>query len=253
MRRDRPRKRGVALLIALVVLTVAGIFLMAAFYAAQQTERADRLTLRVAQLDAVNDLAVVALLASWDSAARFRQAAGFTAALPSSVNSPNTLSVAWLTRISSTAYLATLRSTDLSDTTIFARSSWLLRVNAPRWPAVAALITGGDARADGALQILPPGPVPATDCEPAPPSWVPIAVPPGRSAPAPYVEWILAGADSTYRTFGGVSLESLAASASTRLMAAGPVQVPIGAVTLAPGDLDLAGGSGGGLLIVEGR
>ncbi len=242
-----------ALLLALVVLAVAGTFLVAGFYGAQRNDRSDRLTLRVAQLDATNDLAAAVLLTNWDSAARFRQPAGSTARVPAPVNAPNTISSGWFTRISGTIYLATLRSQDLADTSVFARSSWLLRVDGPRWPTVAPLIAGGDVRAEGMLQILPPAPLAAPACEPAPQSWAPIAVPPGRSAPGTHVEWVPAGEDSTYRAFGGVALQSLAARATVPLIPAGPVQVPIGAVILAPGDLDLVGGSGRGLLIVEGQ
>ncbi len=253
MPRDGPRRRGVALLLALVALVVAGTFLVAGFYAARQTEVADRVAVRTAQVDGANDLAAAAVLTTWDSAARFRQAVGFTLFVPAPVFVPAVQSGAWITRVSPTAYLATLRSSDTADSSIARRASWLLRVDAPRWPSAAALIASGDVRALGVLQILPPGPPEWPTCGPVPGGWVPIAVPPGRTAPGPYVQWAPAGADSTFHTFGGVSLQALSQRATVRLLAGSSVQGPFGAVTVAPGDLELTGGSGRGLLVVEGR
>jgi hypothetical protein len=253
MRPDAPGRRGVALILALLALAVVGTFLVAGFYAARRTETTDRLTWRVAQLDAASDVAMLDVLAQWDSAARFRQEPGSTAMVTLPDPAPRAVARAWLTRISRTLFLATLRSADLTDTSIFVRSSRLLRVKAPEWPAVAALIAGGDVRADGTLRVLAPDSAAGPACPASPSGWAPIAVPPGHVAPGVYVDWDPAGADSTYRAFGGVTLQALAARATVRLTPGRAVEAPSASIILAEGDLDLVGGSGRGLLIVEGR
>lgn len=252
MRPNAPR-RGVALLLALLVLGVAGTFLVAGFRAARATAEAHRLALRTAQLDGEVDLAVTSLMATWNSEARSAQGVGVTQAVPADAQDAAAVSRARLTRVSSRVYLATVRLRDRADTTIAVGASVLLRVEAPVFPAFAAGITDGDVRVDGMFQSLPPDPAALAACGASFAGWNPLAVAPGHVAPPPYLPWAPAANDSTYRVFGGVTAADLLARATLDLPSGVPVPTPTASIVRARGDLDLAGGPGEGILVVEGR
>lgn len=252
MRRSTPR-HGVALLLALLVLGVAGTFLVAGFYAARTTADAYRLALRMAQLDGESELAAASLVATWNPEARSTQGIASTAEVPADAGDPDATSRAWLTRVSPRLYLATVRVRDRRDTTIDARASVLLRVAAPVFPDLAAGITNGDVLADGMFQSLPPDPAALAACGASPVGWNALAVAPGHAAPSPFVERAAAANDSTYRVFGAVTVSDLQSRASVDLPSGIPVPTPIADIAWARGDLDLAGGPGGGILVVNGR
>ena len=252
MLRSTPR-HGVALLLALLVLGVAGTFLVAGFYAARTTADAYRLALRMAQLDGASELAVASLVATWNPEARSTQGIASTQQVPADAGDPGATSRAWLTRVSPRLYLATVHVRDRADTTIAARASVLLQVAAPVFPDLAAGITSGDVLADGMFQSLPPDPAALSACGASPVGWNALAVAPGHAAPPPFVERAAAGSDSTYRMFGAVTVSDLRSRASVDLPSGTPVPTPTADIARARGDLDLAGGPGGGILVVDGR
>lgn len=252
----RPDRRGVALLMALLVLAVAGTFIVAGFYAARSDDRADRLAFRVAQLDAAGQGAVAVLVATWDSAARFAQAVGTSAPVALPAPDVDTEIRVRLLRLSTYLYMAAVRVRDARDTAVAAAGSSLLRVEAPGFPAFAAMTARGDVGPPGAIAYLPADQMAGRACG-APPLPGPVfpgfAVPPGRSAPFPSVQVPEAGEDSTYRRFGGVSLDALAARAGWQALPGLPVPAPVASIALASGDLTLAWGNGRGVLVVLGR
>ncbi len=252
-----PERRGFALLLALLTLGVAGTFLVAGFYAARSDERADRLARRVAQLDGANASALAELGARWDSAARFAQPVGATAEMPVAAPDAGADTRVRITRLSMFLYLAAARSRDRHDTTVAAGATALLRVQAPIFALLAAATARGDVGPPDRIVYLPSDPAAGRACGLAPPDGGGIlpgfAVPPGRSAPAPWVESIGAGLDSTYQWFGGVALDTLLVRATRELAPGVPNPAPVGAISVARGDLTLTWGFGRGLLIVLGR
>jgi hypothetical protein len=246
------RSRGVALLLALLVLAVAGSFLVAGFYAARTAGDVDLVSLRAVQLDAANDVAAVSLLSTWDSAARFRQARATTAAVTASAGDAAISSSAWLTRLSAATYLATLRSSEMSGTLLASRASVLLHVDAPVFPPMGVLVADGDVVVKGGLRASLPLPGALAACGDSLVDSLPVTVPPGGHAPGPHESRAAAGDDSTYRVFGPVTVDALAARGGGRLSPVGSTPAPTGTIMVAPGDLDISGGQGRGLLIVQG-
>jgi hypothetical protein len=251
--RDR---RGIALLMALLVLGVAGLFLVAGYHAARSDDRAARISLRVAQLDGANQASVALLVATWDSAARFAQPVGSTQEVPVPSPDPGARTSLRVTRLSTHLYMAAPRSRDAYDTTVTAGGLALLRVEGPVFPLLAGLVARGDVGPPEAFQYVPPDSAAAQACRsglPARPTIPGFAVPPGRVAPVPSIQTAQAGQDSTYRLFGSVSLDALAARATVELPVSVPTQAPTARIAVARGDLTLSGGAGRGVLLVYGR
>ncbi|MDE3217450.1 MAG: hypothetical protein KGO03_13670, partial [Gemmatimonadota bacterium] len=252
-------RRGFALLLALVTLGVAGMFLVAGFYAARLDDRANRLARRIAQLDGANAAALASLAAAWDSAARFAQPVGTSAELSVAPPDPGAETRARITRLSMFLYIAAVRSRDRTDTTIAAGAAGLLRVEAPEFPALAASLARGDVGPAARVQSFPADPAAARACGLAPPGggaggvFPGFAVPPGSMAPLPSVQTAVAGLDSTYRLFGPVPLDTLVGRSVRELPPVQGTPAPVGAVTVARGDLTLTWGPGRGILIVLGR
>ncbi|HEX8725682.1 MAG TPA: hypothetical protein VF737_09865, partial [Gemmatimonadaceae bacterium] len=197
------------------------------------------------------DGAIVDALASWDSAARFRQPAGSTDALP------GPWAQAWpvdgsVTRLSASTYRVAARAVDIEDTSLTAWSAGVLYVDLPRFASPAALIAHGDIRVDGSLAVLPADSASAAVCD-APPGWSGgILAAPGYAVPAGATVDPRAADDSTYAVFGGVTRADLASRADLALAGGSVVSAPVGNVTHAAGDLELTGGNGSGLLLVDG-
>ncbi|HEY5218457.1 MAG TPA: hypothetical protein VIJ16_01550 [Gemmatimonadaceae bacterium] len=242
-----------ALLLALVVLAVAASFLVAGFYAARNSVTADRLLFRTAQLSADNDLAAVALLAAWDSARAFGQAIGATNSVSIANPDSRTVSRAWTTRFASRAYWVTLQSNDAADSSTFSRSIIILRVAGPEFPPDGGLIVDGDVRADGLLEIVAADSALAAVCGGASADWSPLIVPLGYSAPAFAASKAVAGQTSTYTNFGEMSLPQLTDAAALELPAGAVLSAPTAPIIHARGDLELTGGSGRGVLLVDGQ
>lgn len=250
-------RRGFALLLALLTLAVAGTFLVAGFYAARSDDRADRFARRVAQLDGANASALAALGAAWDSAARFAQPVGATVEVPVPSPDPDAETRVRIARLSMFVYMASVRSRDRRDTTVAAGATGLLRVEAPAFPGLAAATAHGDVGPPERFQYLPADPAAGGACALAPPAGGGIlpgfAVPPGRAAPFPSVQRAEAGADSTYTRFGPVPLDSLLARSAGELPPGFRGPAPVGAVTVARGDMTLSWGAGRGVLIILGK
>lgn len=238
------------LLVALVVLGVIGTLLVASYFAQRERWAVRLVAGRSAQLRAGARGAAAYVRTGWDSAARFRQAPGSTAALGGSWRGVVGTVEARVTRLSVWSYRAVVWVTDARDTALAARASALLTVAAPRFPAWGALVTAGDVRVDGRLAVT----VPASGAECGPPAdWrAGIVTPPGHVAPAGAVTDPAAAAAATYDTFGGTSRAVLASRASDSLPAGSVVPAPVGGVVHALGDLELTGGAGSGVLVVDG-
>ena len=250
--RSRRARRGIALLLALVALGVAGSFVAAAFFAARIAWTADRLAQRTLQLQGATDIALAQLIQAWDAARWLRQPVGTTQpALEFDVDA-GARTRGWITRVSSRTFLATIRATDRADSAA-AGATHLLRVESPRFPGLAALVARGDVRADGVLQTSADDSADASGCGSMAAAVPGIMVPPGRTAPPMAVEGREAGIDSTYLVFGTSSLDGLVRGATLELGAGAAVAAPAAVLAHAAGDLELVGGSGSGILIVDGR
>ncbi len=240
------------MLAALVVLGVVGSLLVAGYFVERERWAVRLVAGRSAQLRAAADGAVVDAMAHWDSAARFRQLPGATDTLPGPW-----FTAAWplagrVTRLSTWTYRVAVRAADLRDSSLIAWTGRLIYVDAPRFASAGALIADGDVRADGSLVWQPADSARAAACE-APPGWSDgIMIAPGRVAPAGATFDSGAADDSTYDRFGGVPREELAARADVGLAGGSVVAAPVGNVTHAEGDLELTGGTGSGLLLVDG-
>lgn len=252
----RAERKGIALLAALIVMVVAGTFLVAAYYAARSDERTARLALRVAQLDGANDRAVASLLATWDSAARFAQDVGVPQDLPLTSADQGVATAMRVTRLSRLLYLVAVRSRDIRDTSVAASGTTLLRVVTPDFPSLGVLTARGDVGPPAGFGYMQADPAALATCGASYSGAADLpgfAVPPDRTAPSPSVGLDAAGADSTYRLFGEMALNDLAARASRELPAGVSASAPTGGISLAQGDLTLTGGEGSGVLIVQGR
>lgn len=251
--RSRRARRGVALLLALVALGVAGSFLAAAFYAARLAWNADRLAQRALQLQGATDIALAQLVQAWDAAVWLRQSVGTTQLAGEFDVDGGARTRGWITRTSSRTFLVTVRATDRADSTADVGATQLLRVEAPRFPSLAALVARGDVRADGVLETSADDSVRASRCGSGAAALPGIMVAPGRTAPPTAVEGRPAADDSTYLAFGISALDALVRGATLELGAGATVAAPAAAVAHAAGDLELVGGSGRGILIVDGR
>ncbi len=240
------------LLAALVVLGVVGTLLVAGYFAERERWAVRLVAGRSAQLRAAADGAVVDAMAQWDSAARFRQLAGTTESLPGPWSGAAWPVVGHVTRLSTWAYRVAVRASDAGDSSLFAWRAHVLIVDAPRFASPGALVARGDVRADGSLVVEPADSATAVACE-APDGWRgTIVVAPGAAAPPGATADSGAGDDSTYTVFGGVTSRELAARAGVVLPGGSVVSAPVGSVIHATGDLELSGGTGSGLLLVDG-
>ncbi|MHB1864060.1 MAG: hypothetical protein ACYCVL_13990 [Gemmatimonadaceae bacterium] len=242
-----------ALLLALVALGVAGSFVAAAFFAARMAGTADRLAQRTLQLQGITDIALAQLLQAWDAARWLRQPVGTSQAAGEFDVDAGARTRGWITRVSGRTFLVTIRATDRADTTVDAGAAHLVRVDSPRFPGLAALVARGDVRIDGVLQSSADDSADASGCGSTAAAVPGILVPPGRTGPPTAVEGREAGVDSTYLVFGTSSLESLVRGATLELGAGAAVPAPAALLAHAAGDLELVGGSGRGILIVDGR
>ena len=251
MRPERAR-RGVVLLAALVVLGVVGTLLTAGYFVERERWAVRLAAGRSAQLRAAAEAAAADALAQWDSAARFRQPPGSTEALPGPWSASESRLSGRVTRLSTWSYHVALRATDLRDDSLSARSASVMYVDAPRFSSSGALIAGGDVRVSGSLTWQPVDSAAAVECE-APEGWSGgIVTAPGRAAPAGAAVDPGAADDSTYTAFGGVTRAVLATRADVSLPAGSVIEAPEGNVTHAMGNLELTGGAGSGLLLVDG-
>ncbi len=242
-----------ALLLALVALGVAGSFVAAAFFGARIAGAADRLAQRTLQLQGATDIALAQLIQAWDAARWLRQPVGTTQPLLEFDVDAGAHTRGWITRVSGRTFLATIRATDRADSTAAAGATHLLRVESPRFPGLAALVARGDVRADGLLETSADDSADASGCGSMAAAVPGIMVPLGRTAPPMAVEGREAGNDSTYLVFGTSSLDALVRGATLELGAGAAVAAPAAVVAHAAGDLELVGGSGSGILIVDGR
>jgi hypothetical protein len=195
--RPDPRRQGVALLAALVVLAVAGTFLAAGYYAERASWERGLVSVRTAQLEAAAEAGILDVAAGWDSAARYRQPVGTTAAESLATVAHGATAWVWITRLSATSYWLTVRVADARDRSLAARAAALLHVAAPRFQ------THGSA-------------------------------------------------DSSFEDLGGVALADLESRAEPTFAPGAVVWAPTGALMRAAGDLELTGGDGAGILLVDG-
>ncbi len=242
------------LLASLVVLGIVGTLLVAGYFAERERWAARLVAGRSAQLRAVAEGEVVDAIAQWDTATRFRQPPGSTASLPGAWNG-----TAWpvtgsgrVTRLSTWAYRVAVLATDARDSALTAWAARLIMVDAPRFASAGALVAGGDVRANGALVVDDADSAAAAACGAPAGSSGGMVVAPGYAAPAGATVDPGAADDSTYTLFGGATREELAARADVSLPAGSAVVAPAANVIHATGDLELTGGTGSGLLLVDG-
>ncbi|MGH7689966.1 MAG: hypothetical protein ACREN3_10205, partial [Gemmatimonadaceae bacterium] len=250
--RPESTRRGVALLAALVVLGIVGTLLIAGYFAEREQWAARLVAGRSAQLRAAVEGAVIDAMAQWDSAVQFRQPPGGTARLPGPWNGTEWPVTGNVTRLSTWVYRMAVRATDEVDSSLVASSARLLIVDAPRFASPGVLIARGDVSANGSLAVEGADPAAAEKCE-APPGWGDrIVTAPGWIAPADALVDAGAADDSTYSEFGGVTRDELQARADRSLPGGSVVAAPVGNVIHAAGDLELTGGTGAGLLLIDG-
>ncbi len=240
------------LLAALVVLGVVGTLLVAGYFAERERWAVRLVAGRSAQLRAAADGAVVDAMAQWDSAARFRQLAGTTEWLPGPWSGTAWPVAGRITRLSPWAYRVAVRASDAGDRSLSAWRGRVLVVDAPRFASPGALIARGDVRADGSLVVEPADSAAALACEAPAGRNGTIVIAPGAAAPPGATADQGAADDSTYTVFGGVTIRELGARAPVVLPGGSVAAAPVGNVIHATGDLELSGGTGSGLLLVDG-
>lgn len=240
------------LLAALVVLGVVGALLAASFFA-ERERWATRLEAgRADQLRGIGEQQLVALRTDWDTAARFAQRPESTVALSSAAIAGTATVDRWISRLSMWTYRGVVRARDARDSSLDAVASAALVVDAPRFAAMGALVARGEVRAEGIIAAAPADSAGAVACG-APAAWAPgVVTAPGAIGPPGSTERPAAADDSTYSLFGGVPVDTLAARASLRLPGGAVVSAFQAGVAYAAGDLELTGGDGSGLLVVDG-
>jgi hypothetical protein len=249
---EADRRRGVVLLAILAVLAVVGTLLVASYFA-ERARWADRqVASRSVRLRGETGTAVVDAVAQWDSAARFAQPVGTTEPLAGPWPSVPWPAQGVVTRLSPWSYRVAVRLHDPRDSTLWGAAAALLSVDAPRFVLVGALVADGDVAGAGSFSAFAPDSAVAAACGAGTDSGTGIAIAPGHTGPPGSTTDPVAGADSTYAVFGGVSYDTAAAGAELVLPGGSRIAAPVANTTHALGDLTLTGGSGSGLLLVDG-
>jgi hypothetical protein len=253
MRRSAPPRRGVALLAALVALAIVAALLTAAFFSALETDRSSRLLERQAEVRSAAERAVNVALSQWDTPARAAQVVGASVFVPPAVLAGHAGALVWVTRISARTYWLFARASDDRDSTVAASAGMVVRVDAPRFPRLAALVSRGGVVFAGPTSVtgnVGPGP---QACDSTRWSLSAIVVPPGAVAP-PYARMLsVAGADSTYTHFGLVDLNALAQRTGAVVPGGSEIAPTSTPLLVSPGDLTIDAGTGAGIVIAQGR
>lgn len=257
------RSNGIALLSALYFLIIIGVLVSGAFYAAHLERSGANARVDDAALVAAADLAATGPLADWRSEIRDSQTVGSTATLPlpiaSALSTSDSVSVTrltpslfWLVGEAQASQAGEVRRVNLIvqlPTAAPAVSAALVSAGSVSLGPGAHFVTSPEGRCraphDTAAIVLAPGMGLTVDA-------------PTGTAAVPYaVTDPLAADSSTYRLFGAVTWEWLAANAD-RVFTSGGTVVLTGdssrpQVLYAPGDLAIRGGSGAGILLVGGH
>ncbi len=142
MRRRVRDRAGVALAVALVTLALVGALLAAAFFSVQEGVRVAGTAARAGHLRAIAWRAINEALASWDVVARARQGVGESATIAGAFDPRGSVHTT-VTRMSSTLFWAESRAVDLRDSSLAAGVATAVRLEVPRPPEVAAVVTAG--------------------------------------------------------------------------------------------------------------
>jgi len=244
MRLDFTSNRGVALITALFVLALAGTLVGAAFFAAQASLGAARMQAGATALEAAADGLLTTVVETWDTPARLAQPLGATASPAATWSDPNIAAESWITRLSPRAYWLVARVATARGLALSARAGAIVRIDAPQFPTIAALVARGGVVFGGTASVVTddvPRPIPGCDSVPHPVEQ--IVLPPGPPAPRGAVRLAVAGADSTYTRFGGMQLTALQSRATTSFLPNATTSPPSVTIAWATGDLTLKPGS----------
>jgi type II secretory pathway pseudopilin PulG len=253
MRADRALKPGAALFAAIVALAIVAALLTAAFFSALEADRSARRLERHAAVRAIAERGLEIALSQWNAPARVAQGVGSTTSLTPPPRVANTSDRVWATRISTHAFWLYARATDDLDSATSAGAGLIVRLEAPRFPRLAALVSRGAVRFDGPASVSGDAGYGVGPCDSAAAPLDGILVPPGVSAPPSAGRSNAAASESTYTWFGGVDLVARAGGLGATVPAGSTIAPPSAPLLLALGDLTVGPGIGSGVLIVQGR
>ena len=207
---------------------------------------------RRAALRAVADRALDEAMSAFDLPVRSAQIIGTTVEVKAPPRVEHDSARVWVTRLSGRVFWMVTRATDDIDSTVSAGAGLVVRIDAPRFPRIAALVARGGVHLDGASTVTGVS-VAEPPCDSVIPPLDGLVVPPGVAAPAIARRLSLANADSTYLSFGPIGVAQLTQRAAVTLAAGVTISPPASGITLATGDLTLEPGAGAGVLLVLGR
>ncbi len=260
--RQSSSRPGIALPAALGLLLLLDFVVIGALFAARRQRHGADLRLLDAALTASADAALFANVANWPSSRRAAMRIGGIDSTSATTEAPTIAVVATrVIRLTESLYFVVADARSRVDSTAHRRTSLVLRV--PSTPLDAyALASAGDVRLSADVHVsselahdTSTGCVPR-DSVPA----LALALRQGArvrldsaTAASPPVPSALVGDSAFQLSLGGEEWSSLAARAGLRLEGGAAHDANLPPLAYAAGDLTLRGGSGSGVLLVEGR
>ncbi len=257
----RPRN-GVVLATAIYFIVLLGVLVIAALFSTARLTRLVGLRLADVSLAAAADDALMLQLADWVS---LRMAdlpfAGADSSLRSVAEPLPVQASVRTTRLSDRLFWLVSNATIEGSTAPRRRVSLVVRLPAPPGPVGAALATSGDVILGAGVRVdaVQPDAGCVAQAIDAP---AVLAIAPGRHVfidstnGAPNTMRVVTSAalsdSAALVTFGPDTWNDLAARADVRLAPGAVTAPPVAPLIYAAGDLTLLGGTGGGVLLVEG-
>jgi len=277
------RRRGVVLASALYYLAALALLIVGTVYASRGARIGATGTVSDAMLAGAIDHAFARRLADWNAPARAKQPVGSAASIEFETVR-EVIGTASITRLGPSLYWVAVESRSANDAAARRRATLIVRALVPQPLVRASIVSQGDVIVGVQARIVADTTTPE-DC-PTPPA-VSLALAPdatlqreGAADTITTIRLVDAARDETFDRFGTESFATLASNADVRLpadtslapttpahgtcvtaratddwsdrtAADGCVVAP--PIVFAAGDLTITGGSGTGLLLVQGR
>jgi hypothetical protein len=249
---SQARRHGIALLAVLAVVSLIAILAVATMAVTTRLTQGSVLAARDARLDAATSYGLATVILEWRQRGLSTIPAGMTRQAALAVpGNPVTLGVT-ITRLDAEVFWIVAEATAIDDSR--RRENLLVRLSVPITDTLPAITAGGDVRLSRWFAVVPdsgPGCLPrSADIRIG--TEASLASSDG-ALPGTRLERNPAASDSSRLwRIAGVSMSTLATTADLVVAGAATMAAPTG-VVWAKGDLTLTGGSGQGVLVVNGR
>ena len=249
---DGRRRTGVALVTTIAVVTFIALIAVATLSLSTRLDQGSTLAVRNARLDAATSFALASVTVEWRSRSLGAIPVGATREFGVAVPGNAASAGVTVTRLGSELLWAVAES--MASDGSSRRENLILRLPMAVLDSLSPLVSAGDVILSDRFQLTPDT---AAGCTTAGPDLLigPNASVTSAGGPLPVlnVKRSPQATDSTFLwSIGGVSIQSLRASADLTLADGATQSAPSGVVH-ATGDLTLIGGAGAGVLIVDGQ